>query len=163
MTDSSSWKLIKLRSFVPIRSHVHRNCAVVIKLAQHDRFVTDKCRLRLTEKNRRKYGFYIKPVKDFRKLKRQNIRVEFRPIRSTPGLCGFWKGYKLPSIKVRIILRIRYYSVNRPTRKKETECSSQESSPRPSDYYSALPLSYRKLVGAKAVKLGPWDKHSAFC
>ena len=24
----------------------------------------------------------------------------------------------------------------------------------------ALPLSYRRLVGAKAIKLGSWDKHS---
>ena len=136
MTDSSSWKLIKLRSFVPIRSHVRRNCAVVIKLAQHDRFVTDKCRLRLTEKNRRKYGFYIKPVKDFRKLKRQNVRVEFRPIRSTPGLCGFWKGYKLPSIKVRNNLEnhVLFSEWHRLIRKKENECPCQESNLRPSDY-----------------------------
>ena len=27
----------------------------------------------------------------------------------------------------------------------------------------ALPLSYRRLVGAKAIKLGSWDKHSAYC
>ena len=26
----------------------------------------------------------------------------------------------------------------------------------------ALPLSYRRLVGAKAIKLGSWDKHSAY-
>ena len=100
MTDSSSWKLIRLRSFIPIRSHVRRNSAVVINLEQHDRFVTDKCSMRLTERNRRNYGFYIKPVRDFRKLKRRNIRVWFRPIRSTPGFCGFWKGYRLPSIRV---------------------------------------------------------------
>ena len=27
----------------------------------------------------------------------------------------------------------------------------------------ALPLSYRRLVGAKAIKLGSWDKHPAHC
>ena len=26
-----------------------------------------------------------------------------------------------------------------------------------------LPLSYRRLVGAKAIKLGSWDKHPAYC
>ena len=27
----------------------------------------------------------------------------------------------------------------------------------------ALALSYRRLVGAKAIKLGSWDKHPAYC
>ena len=27
----------------------------------------------------------------------------------------------------------------------------------------ALPLRYRRLVGAKAIKLGSWDKHPAYC
>ena len=27
----------------------------------------------------------------------------------------------------------------------------------------ALPLGYRRLVGAKAIKLGSWDKHPAYC
>ena len=54
----------------------------------------------LTERNRKNYGFYLKPVRDFRKLKRSNVRAYFSPIRSTPGLCGFWKGYTLPPIKV---------------------------------------------------------------
>ena len=27
----------------------------------------------------------------------------------------------------------------------------------------ALPLSYRRLVGVKAIKLGSWDKHPAYC
>ena len=27
----------------------------------------------------------------------------------------------------------------------------------------ALPLSYRRLVGAKAIELGSWDKHPAYC
>ena len=102
MTDSSSWKLITLRSFIPIRSHARRNSAVVINLERHGRFVTDKCFMRLTERNRRNYGFYIKPVRDFRKLRRRNIRVRFRPIRKTPGFCGFWKGYRLPSIQVNL-------------------------------------------------------------
>ena len=26
-----------------------------------------------------------------------------------------------------------------------------------------LPLSHRRLVGAKAIKLGSWDKHPAYC
>ena len=102
MTDSSSWKLIRLRSFIPIRSHARRNSAVVINLERHGRFVTDKCFMRLTERNRRNYGFYIKPVRDFRKLRRRHIRVRFRPIRKTPGFCGFWKGYRLPSIQVNL-------------------------------------------------------------
>ena len=54
----------------------------------------------LTERNRKNYGFYLKPVRDFRKLKRSNVHAYFSPIRSTPGLCGFWKGYTLPPIKV---------------------------------------------------------------
>ena len=102
MTDSSSWKLIRIRSFIPIRSHARRNSAVVINLERHGRFVTDKCFMRLTERNRRNYGFYIKPVRDFRKLRRRHIRVRFRPIRKTPGFCGFWKGYRLPSIQVNL-------------------------------------------------------------
>ena len=42
---------------------------------------------------------------------------------------------------------------------KKFECFYQESNLRPSDYLSldALPLSYRRLVGAKAIKLGSWD------
>ena len=27
----------------------------------------------------------------------------------------------------------------------------------------ALPLSYRRPAGAKAIKLGSWDKHPAYC
>ena len=27
----------------------------------------------------------------------------------------------------------------------------------------ALPLSYRRLIGGKAIKLGSWDKHPAYC
>lgn len=100
MTDSSGWKLIKLRTSVPIRCRGRRRCFVGLKLESHSRFVTDRCRMMLTERNRKNYGFYVKPVRDFRKLKRQNIRIHFSPIRSTPGFCGFWKGYRLPPIKV---------------------------------------------------------------
>jgi len=104
MTDSSGWKLIKLRTSVPIRCRGRRRCSVGLKLESHSRFVTDRCRMMLTERNRKNYGFYVKPVRDFRKLKRQNIRIHFSPIRSTPGLCGFWKGYRLPPIKVNNVL-----------------------------------------------------------
>ena len=27
----------------------------------------------------------------------------------------------------------------------------------------ALPLSYRRLVGAEAIEIGSWDKHPAYC
>ena len=27
----------------------------------------------------------------------------------------------------------------------------------------ALPLSYRRLMGAKAIKVGSWGKHPAYC
>ena len=100
MTDTSSWKFIRIRTLVPIRSHVHRRPSVEVNLDDHDEFVTDKCRLSLTEKNRRKFGFYIKPIRDFKKMKNKKIEVWFKPIKSTPGLCGFWKGYRLPHIKV---------------------------------------------------------------
>ena len=111
MTDSSGWKLIKLRTSVPIRCRGRRRCSVALKLESHSRFVTDRCRMILTERNRKNYGFYVKPVRDFRKLRRQNIRVHFSPIRSTPGLCGFWKGYRLPPIKVNNDLTFSFVSV----------------------------------------------------
>ncbi|XP_068726460.1 uncharacterized protein, partial [Montipora capricornis] len=100
MTDSSDWKIVRLSTLIPIRSHVNRHPSVVVNLDDHDEFVTDKCSLSLTERNRRNFGFYIKPIRDFKKIKNQKIQVWFRPIKSTPGLCGFWKGYRLPSIKV---------------------------------------------------------------
>ena len=100
MTDSSDWKFVRLSTLIPIRSHVNRHPSVVVNLDDHDEFVTDKCSLSLTERNRRNFGFYIKPIRDFKKIKNQKIQVWFRPIKSTPGLCGFWKGYRLPSIKV---------------------------------------------------------------
>ena len=44
---------------------------------------------------------------------------------------------------------------------------TQESNLKPSNITGtssdALPLSYRGLVGAKAIKLGSWDKHPAYC
>ena len=49
---------------------------------------------------------------------------------------------------------------------KKSEGSYQESNLRPSDYCcssDALPLSYRRPVGAKAIKLGLWDKYPAYC
>ena len=49
-------------------------------------------------------------------------------------------------------------------RKKKSECSYQESNLiLPITSSDALPLSYRRLVGAKAIKLGSWDKHTAYC
>ena len=49
--------------------------------------------------------------------------------------------------------------------KRKSKCSSQESNLRPSNITSlgALPLSYRRLVGAKPIKLGSWDKHPVYC
>ena len=45
-------------------------------------------------------------------------------------------------------------------RKRNSEFSQQESNLRPPITSSdALPLSYRRLVGAEAIKLGSWDKH----
>ena len=35
--------------------------------------------------------------------------------------------------------------------------------PLPITSSDALPLSYRRLVGAKAIQLGSWDKHPAYC
>ena len=48
---------------------------------------------------------------------------------------------------------------------KKSECSNQESNLRPSDYYSSdsLPLSYRRLVGAKAIKLGSFFMGQTSC
>ena len=63
-------------------------------------------------------------------------------------------------------LRMMYYSVM-------TQAYSEKeipSSPNRSRTYNlpitssdVLPLSYRRLVGAKAIKLGSWDKHPAYC
>ena len=48
--------------------------------------------------------------------------------------------------------------------KRKSECSYQELTLRvlPITRSDALPLSYRRLVGAKAIKLGSWDKHPAY-
>ena len=58
-------------------------------------------------------------------------------------------------------LRMMYYSVNDTgiLGKRKSECSYQESNLRPPITSSdALPLSYRRLVGAKAIKLGSWNR-----
>ena len=65
-----------------------------------------------------------------------------------------------------ILMRMMCYSVM-------TQAYSEKeipSSPNRSRTYDlpitssdALPLSYRRLVGAKAIKLGSWDKHPAYC
>ena len=48
--------------------------------------------------------------------------------------------------------------------KRNSEYSYQESTlDLPITSLDALPLSYRRLVGAKAIKLGSWDKHPAYC
>ena len=56
------------------------------------------------------------------------------------------------------VLKMMYYSMNDAgiLGKRKSECSYQESNLRPSNITSsdALPLSYRRLVGAKAIKLG---------
>ena len=44
---------------------------------------------------------------------------------------------------------------------KKSESSYQEPNLRPSNTSSdALPLSHRRLVEAKSIKLGSWDKHN---
>ena len=52
--------------------------------------------------------------------------------------------------------------------KRNSEFSYQELNLRlsaglPITNLDALPLSYRRLVGAKAIKQGSWDKHPAYC
>ena len=61
-------------------------------------------------------------------------------------------------------IRVMSYSVSDTGKlgKKETECFYKESNLRPSSS-DALPLSYRRRVGAKAIKQGSWDKHPAYC
>ena len=69
------------------------------------------------------------------------------------------------------LLRMIYHSVSETgayTEKKKTVFLQQESKLRPSDYLpitssDALPLSYRRLVEAKAIKLSSCDKHPAYC
>lgn len=102
MSDSSSWKQIRVQSFIPLRCQGVRT-SLVINMKSHGHFVTDKCRLRLTERTRRNYNFRVKGLVDFRKLGRKKYSIKFSPVRSTPGICRFWKGYRLPSIKVSIV------------------------------------------------------------
>ena len=44
-----------------------------------------------------------------------------------------------------------------------SEKKKKQESNLPITSSDALPLSYRRLVGAKAIKLGSWDKHPAYC
>ena len=38
-----------------------------------------------------------------------------------------------------------------------------KKTPIPITSSDALPLSYKTLVGVKAIELGSWDKHPAYC
>ena len=60
-------------------------------------------------------------------------------------------------------MRMMCYSVM--TQEKEIPSSPNRSRTYdlPITSSDALPLSYRRLVGAKAIKLGSWDKHPAYC
>ena len=67
---------------------------------------------------------------------------------------------------IKNLLRMMYHSVM-------TQANSEKEIPGtpirsqtydlPITSSDALPLSYRRLVGAKAIKLGSWDKHPAYC
>ena len=62
-------------------------------------------------------------------------------------------------------MRKMYYSVSDTAilGKKKSECSSQESNLRPFDYqFECSSLSYKKLVGAKAIKLGSWENRPLY-
>ena len=63
-------------------------------------------------------------------------------------------------------VRVMYYSVMTQANS-EKEIPSAPIRSRTEDLpitsSDALPLSYRRLVGAKAIKLGLWDKHPAYC
>ena len=74
-------------------------------------------------------------------------------------------GANLPTAKI-VILRMMCYSVMTQaySEKRNSEFSQQESTyDLPITSSDALPLSYRRLVGAKAIKLDSWDKHPAYC
>ena len=63
-------------------------------------------------------------------------------------------------------IRMMYYSVMTQANS-EKEIPSVPIRSRTSDLpitsSDALPLSYRRLVGAKAIKLGSWNKHPVYC
>ena len=63
-------------------------------------------------------------------------------------------------------MRMMYYSIMTQAHS-EKEVPSSPNRSRTCDFpitsSDALPLSYRRLVGAKAIKLGSWDKHPAYC
>ena len=59
-------------------------------------------------------------------------------------------------------MRMMYYSVSdRHTRKNEIRDLSTGDLPITSS--DGLPLSHRRLAGAKARKLGPLEKHPVYC
>ena len=70
------------------------------------------------------------------------------------------------NILTRKFLRMVYYSVMTQAYSEKEIPNSPNRSPTydlPITSSDALPLSYRRLVGAKAIKLCSWDKHSAYC
>lgn len=101
ISENSPWKFIKTTGFVPIGCYGRRiGCSVVVPISKHDDYVTDKCSLKMTERSRKKYGFYVKAVKDFKKSGKKSMILHFGPIRTRPGGSKFWLNYRLPSIKV---------------------------------------------------------------
>ena len=84
---------------------------------------------------------------------------------SMSGICAM-KGNVMEYFKTGEQMRMMYYSVM-------TQANSEKeilSSPNRSRTYDlpitnsdALQLGYRRLVGAKANKLGSWDKHPVSC
>ena len=66
-----------------------------------------------------------------------------------------------------IFFRMMYYSVLTQTQTRKKEIPSAPIRSRTKDLpitsSDALPLSYRRLVGAKAIKLCSWHKHPAYC
>ena len=77
----------------------------------------------------------------------------------------FSHSFTHPLVQLSTDLRMMYYSVSDTgvcTRKREIRVllSGVDLPITSSD---ALPLSYMRLVGAKAIKLGSWDKHPAYC
>ena len=62
-------------------------------------------------------------------------------------------------------MRIMYYSVgDTGILEKKSECSYQESNLRPSDYeFGCSTTELQETRGPKAIKLGSWDKHPAYC
>ena len=64
------------------------------------------------------------------------------------------------------VLRMMYYSVSDTGILEKGNPSApirSQTYDLPITSSDALPLSYRRRVGAKAIKLGSWDKHPAYC